>query len=88
MLAQANRIDDRELVEGYYQDFGEGSHRGRRHTIYEEGKGKTAANFIDPRTLKYSFDGGESFYSESFIRNLISEFNINEIKKGAENGTN
>ena len=71
MLAQANRLDNGELVQGYYiyieEDY--------QHTIGVERDNDVYV--VDPKTLKYSFDGGESFHSESEIQNALG---LKELK--------
>ena len=88
MLAQANRIDGRELVEGHHLSI----ENGRFHFIVAEASDGRARDIfypvpvleadyeIDPQTLKYSFDGGESFWSGSEIQEVLKPHK-NELSK-------
>ena len=73
MLAQANRLDNGEIIEGYYSPtFFMCMGNGKSHVI------NTIDEYqyeIDSKTLKYSFDNGENWYSEDEIRGRIKYCN-------------
>ena len=67
MLCKAKRLDGSGEVEGYYyiDVSGDNAHR---ITPYDN----SAVDYIiNPKTLKFSFDDGESWYSEDDIGNAI-----------------
>lgn len=76
LTARAKKIDSNEDVEGAFD--GEYRiltkydstrfHRGKSVVCYK-------SEIIDPDTLKYSFDGGKNFYSESEIQETFTKVN-------------
>jgi len=75
MLAQAKRLDSGEVVEGYYiyKDIIH-SYIKNKHYITEQSE-QYITHEIDQKTLKYSFDNSESWYSEDEIRGRIKYCN-------------
>ena len=88
MLAQANKIDGGEIVDGYLVQLENNSDSERTFGIQMQDcyvdetnnqlDSDTIALYISnvseiaPKTIKYSFDDGVSFYSESEVQNIIN----------------
>ena len=74
MLAKADRLDGRGSIEGY--NFYVPSFTEERLQAGLEGyyihRYDLPAEKINPQTLKYSFDNGVSWFSESEIRHKLT----------------
>ena len=67
MIAKAIRLDGKGSIEGYYFKI------WNEHFIQcDTTNGKPTQKKINPKTLKYSFDNGVSWFSESGILTRIN----------------
>ena len=72
MLAKADRLDGGGSVEGYYSEYSNASFViQKRYGI--------GTQFIDPQTLKYSFNNGESWFSEREVQLMIKGYKSLQI---------
>jgi len=72
MIVQAKRLDNGEVIE-------DESFLKRWHEYKNVIFGSEGLTEIDPKTLKYSFDNGETWHSEDKIQGAISYCNTYEI---------
>ena len=75
MLTKADRLDGKGSVKGYYvyvpAHSDEWGTYGELHMLIENSIEQNNYK-INPQTLKYSFDNGENWFSESKIEDVLN----------------